>query len=71
MEIDVRTNEVVYIKIGNWVVYIDNSTKEQIITQWLEDQPKQWLEKDFFNAASFYREETELNAQYLQTFNNN
>jgi hypothetical protein len=37
MEIDVKTNEVVYIKIGNWVVYIDNSTNEQIITQWLED----------------------------------
>jgi hypothetical protein len=31
----------------------------------------QWLEKDFFNAASFYREEQEINAQYLQTFNNN
>jgi hypothetical protein len=37
MQIDVRTNEVVYIKIGNWVVYIDNSTGEQIVTQWIED----------------------------------
>jgi hypothetical protein len=31
----------------------------------------QWLNKDFFNVASFYREEQEINAQYLQTFNNN
>lgn len=30
-----------------------------------------WINKDFNNVASFYREETEINAQYLQTFNNN
>jgi hypothetical protein len=29
-----------------------------------------WLEKSWYNAASFYREEDELNADYLQTFNN-
>lgn len=37
MQIDIRQTDVVYIKIGNWVVYIDNSTGEQIITQWIEE----------------------------------
>jgi hypothetical protein len=31
---------------------------------------EKWQEKNWFNAASFYRPETELNAQYLQTFSN-
>ena len=30
----------------------------------------EWLEESFTNAASFYREEDELNAEYLQTFEN-
>lgn len=29
-----------------------------------------WLEKDFNNVASFYRDETEINVNYLQTFEN-
>lgn len=29
----------------------------------------QWQEKSFYNVASFYREEDEINAEYLQTFN--
>lgn len=29
-----------------------------------------WLEENYYNTASFYREESELNAEYLQTFNN-
>lgn len=29
-----------------------------------------WLEKDYNNAASFYRETKEINANYLQTFEN-
>lgn len=29
-----------------------------------------WIEESFTNAASFYREEDELNAEYLQTFQN-
>jgi hypothetical protein len=29
-----------------------------------------WLEKDCDNVASFYREEYEINANYLQTFEN-
>lgn len=36
-----------------------------------EKELENWIDKDFDNVASFYREETEINAQYLQTFNNN
>ena len=34
IEIDVRSKSSLYITIGNWVVYIDNSTGEQIIESW-------------------------------------
>jgi hypothetical protein len=27
-----------------------------------------WIRKSFYNVASFYRKEDELNAEYLQTF---
>ena len=36
MKIEIKTNEVVYITIGNWVIYIDNSTGERIVQQWEE-----------------------------------
>ena len=34
MEIDVRSKDSVYITIGNWTFYIDNSTNEQIVDYW-------------------------------------
>lgn len=37
MKIEIKTNEVIYITIGNWVIYIDNSTGEKIIDHWIED----------------------------------
>jgi hypothetical protein len=30
-----------------------------------------WIDKDSNNAGSFYRQEDEINAMYLQTFDNN
>jgi len=36
IEIDVRSKSSLYITIGNWVVYIDNSTGEQIIESWID-----------------------------------
>ena len=33
-EVDVRSKYSLYITIGKWVVYIDNSTNEQIINSW-------------------------------------
>jgi hypothetical protein len=34
IEVDVRSKNCLYITIGKWVVYIDNSTNEQIINSW-------------------------------------
>ena len=38
IEIDVRTKDCLYITIGKWVVYIDNSTGEEIIDTWKENE---------------------------------
>ena len=38
MEIDQRSDESVYITIGDWVFYIDNSTDEQIVEKWKEKE---------------------------------
>ncbi len=34
IKVDVRAKDCMYITIGNWVIYIDNSTGEQIINSW-------------------------------------
>jgi hypothetical protein len=34
IEVDVRSKNSMYITIGNWVIYIDNSTNEKIIDTW-------------------------------------
>ena len=34
MVVDVISSESVYITIGDWVYYIDDSTGEQIIQKW-------------------------------------
>ena len=36
IEIDVRSKNCLYITIGKWVVYIDNSTNEKIITNYID-----------------------------------
>ena len=36
MKVDKRSEESIYITIGNWTVYIDNSTGEKIIEAWEE-----------------------------------
>lgn len=40
MIIDVRNEEVVYITIGDWIVYLDNSTNEKIITSSIDEEKK-------------------------------
>lgn len=35
-----------------------------------EKEVDNWMEESYFNAASLYREEDEINANYLQTFQN-
>jgi len=34
IQVDVRTKNCMYITMGKWVIYIDNSTGEQIINSW-------------------------------------
>lgn len=34
IEIDVRNEKVLYVTIGDWVIYIDDSTDEKIISTW-------------------------------------
>ena len=36
IKIDIRAKNVAYITIGKWVIYIDDSTGEQIINSWEE-----------------------------------
>ena len=36
IQIDIRSKDSAYITIGNWVIYVDNSTGEQIIDSWEE-----------------------------------
>ena len=36
IKIDRRSKSSAYITIGNWVIYIDNSTGEHIIESWNE-----------------------------------
>ena len=33
MKIDIRSENVAYIEIGDYVYYLDNSTNEQILTK--------------------------------------
>jgi len=37
MKIEIKTPQVVYITIDNHTYYIDNSTDEQIISKWRND----------------------------------
>ena len=36
INVDIRSKDSVYITIGKWVIYIDNSTGEYIIDSWVE-----------------------------------
>lgn len=40
MKIDVTSETSGYMKIGDWVVYVDDSTGEKIIHSWIQDDIK-------------------------------
>jgi hypothetical protein len=40
IEIDKRSELSAYVTIGNWVVYLDNSTGENIIDTWEKGEQK-------------------------------
>ena len=39
MKIDVRSENSLYIEMDGWTFYIDNSTDEQIMSNWETDVP--------------------------------
>ena len=41
IKVDKRSKDSVYITIGKWVIYIDNSTGEYIIDSWEENGRKE------------------------------
>jgi carbamoylphosphate synthase small subunit len=56
MKIDIKSKDSVYITINNHTYYIDDSTNEQIIEKWNNDNDNDFLE-DLFNkidAERFY-----------------
>ena len=40
IEIDKRSELSAYVTIGNWVIYLDNSTGENIIDTWEKQEEK-------------------------------
>ena len=38
IKIDVRAKNCLYVTIGDWTIYMDNSTGERIIDSWKEKQ---------------------------------
>ena len=38
IEIDIRSKNSAYITIGKWVIYVDDSTGEQFIDSWEENE---------------------------------
>ena len=46
IKVDKRSKDSVYITIGKWVIYIDNSTGEHIIDSWEEWEIKKNIIKN-------------------------
>ena len=46
MKIDIRTDRSLYIEIGNYTYYIDDTTDEQIISKWKTNLNKKHEEED-------------------------
>ena len=44
MVIDVRSDKSVYVIIGDWTFYIDDSTDEAIVNRWRKDFPEDTVE---------------------------
>ena len=38
MKIDIRRDDCCYVEIGEWVIYLDDSTGEMIIQKWKKDE---------------------------------
>ena len=40
MNIDIRSPQSIYVEMDEWTFYIDNSTGEQIVEKWKNDESK-------------------------------
>ena len=65
IKIDVRSNKSLYITIGDYVYYIDDSTNEQIMEKWMPDYIKT---KNFIRALEIGS--PELAKSYYKKENN-
>jgi hypothetical protein len=54
IKVDQRSNESAYITVGDWVIYVDNSTNEKIISTWTEGKTNY---KTFYATPQKRREE--------------
>ena len=41
IKIDVRAKNCLYVTIGDWIIYMDNSTGERIIDSWTDLESNQ------------------------------
>lgn len=60
-------------KYSLWQLVHENSDRVSAIKAKDTNSKKEvddWIKKDWLQVASFYRQEDELNADYLQTFQN-
>ena len=46
IKVDQRSDKCVYITIGNWTIYLDDSTNEKIIDHWIEgEESNDWYKQ--------------------------
>ena len=45
MRIDVVDNNAVYINLNGYTYYIDDSTNEQLLEKWREENESKWINK--------------------------
>ena len=45
MKIDVVDDNAVYINLNGYTYYIDDSTNEQLLEKWMEENESKWINK--------------------------
>ena len=43
IKIQINSENCLYITIGDWTYYIDDSTNEQITEKWHKNDPEEWI----------------------------
>ena len=55
MNIDIRSPQSIYVEMDEWTFYIDNSTGEQIVEKWKNDESKTARYQDDLQETKSYR----------------